>query len=260
MESKWKNRNKEWYIVWDYVVAFLYPLQLPLHNHWGRFGGKTILSELCPPPCEQRETCSQPARRHLWWKLVLGRSQTNLGTVMPELIFLQEAMTRSCNRSDVTSLGETNYIVAKKKQHLPWRGAGFTGDLGRQSTAHLAGGQTEPEVGSLLSCAPPRQCWPSPHGLSNSSLLHQSPDQSGVSQNPSLRKGPHWRKTNLLRGREHLLKYTWPFSEETPPTTPSITASVKHGQGHMKAYSLSSPILRLIWKINQGFPNQTNMR
>ena len=56
------------------------------------------------------------------------------------------------------SLGETNYVVAKKEQHLPWRGAGFTGDLGRQSTAHLAGGQTEPEVGSLLSCSPPGQC------------------------------------------------------------------------------------------------------
>lgn len=56
------------------------------------------------------------------------------------------------------SLGETNYVVAKKEQHLPWWGAGFTGDLGRQSTAHLAGGQTEPEVGSLLSCSPPGQC------------------------------------------------------------------------------------------------------
>lgn len=45
----------------------------------------------------------------------------------------------------MTSLGDTNYVVAKKKQHLPWRGAGFTGELGRQSPAHLAGSQTEPE-------------------------------------------------------------------------------------------------------------------
>ena len=57
----------------------------------------------------------------------------------------------------MTSLGDTNYVVAKKKQHLPWRGAGFTGELGRQSPTHLAGGQTEPEVGSLLSHAPSGQ-------------------------------------------------------------------------------------------------------
>lgn len=141
---------------------------------------------------------SRPARRHLQWQLVLGRSLKLLGTVMPGFVVVQVERQGWVPGATPPSSGEADCVVSKKKRCSPGPGPCFAGELGRLVV------RLSQRWGVCFPTHPRNSADPSTRGLSSCGGSLSASSLTWRCSEFKAHKGTTLEKTILLRGAEEV--------------------------------------------------------